>query len=106
VLLFFPSFDFDFDLDLRRVSSILFVLKPFFDLLNVRRFVLRFSFSPAGSVVARQVVPTPSAPDLDFSFANQSSLVRVPSRHFNWSSTVFVFLLSSTVAGVFVLCLV
>jgi hypothetical protein len=42
---------------------------------------------------------------LDFSVANQSSLVCVHSLHFNWSPTVFAFLQGSTVAGVFALCL-
>jgi hypothetical protein len=39
----------------------LLVPKPFLDLLVlgfIRRFVLRFSFSPAGCVVVRQAVPT------------------------------------------------
>jgi hypothetical protein len=77
VLLLFPSFDFDFDLYLRPVSSVLLVSKPFLDLLvrlhsSIRAQIFCLSCWLCGRA-------TGSAPVLDFSFANQSSLVGVQS---------------------------
>jgi hypothetical protein len=77
----FSSFQFDFDLDLRSVSSVLFMAKLFLDLLCVGSLVDSFSDVPLLPLAlwSRGMLFPPSVPVLDFSSANQSLLVHVQS---------------------------